>query len=176
MNDETLIKEFISTKDDLLFNQLYKRHERLIYERCFRYIDNIEDVEDVFQNIWVIIYFHIKDFKFNSDFKTWIIRITINQCINFLKTKKDMFTLQDNDDIADEYVSSASENELESLIKEENVTVILSVLNAEEINLIKMKYLEEISYEKISKLTGLTQTALRMRISRIIHKLREMKM
>ena len=170
MTDNELIKGFIENKDDMFFNRLYKQHETESYSRCFRYISNESDVQDIFQNIWVIVYFHLKDFKFKSEFSSWLYRITTNQCINFLKQKKNFYSIEDTDEefiVADEI----TDDYLDQIITKENVTNVLAQLSKEEVLILKMRYLDDYSFSTIAKITGLGSGSLRMRINRIKKKL-----
>jgi RNA polymerase sigma factor (sigma-70 family) len=170
MTDNELIKAFIEKTDDIYFNQLYKRYETSVYQRCFRYVTNEDDVLDIVQNIWVIIYFHLKDFKYKSSFSTWLYRIIMNQCINFLKQKRNYYSI---DDIQEQDIISAeiAEDALDKIVLSENVTNLFQKLSKEEMLLIKLKYIDELDYKSIEKITGLKNGSLRMRVNRIKEKL-----
>jgi len=76
-------------KDILLdFKNIYDQYSVLVYNLALHYLQNVEDVEEITQDVFVQIYQSKDNFKNNSTLKTWIYRITINKCLDFLKHKK----------------------------------------------------------------------------------------
>ena len=70
------------------FNKLILNIQKEIYCITKSKIDNENDIEDIIQETMLKAFLHIKKLKDNSLFKTWIIRILINDCNNFYKRKK----------------------------------------------------------------------------------------
>lgn len=68
--------------------EIYDEHSGLVYNLCLNYLQNTEDAEEVTQDVFVKVFQKQGDFKNQSSLKTWIYRITINQCLDFLKAKK----------------------------------------------------------------------------------------
>jgi RNA polymerase sigma-70 factor (ECF subfamily) len=54
---------------------------------ALHYLQNIEDAEEVTQDVFVKVYHSLTHFQQKSSYKTWIYRITINQCLDFTKKK-----------------------------------------------------------------------------------------
>lgn len=73
---------------NLSIKEIYDEHNGLVYNLCLNYLQNIEDAEEVTQDVFVTIFKKQEEFKSNSSLKTWIYRITINHCLDFLKEKK----------------------------------------------------------------------------------------
>ena len=74
--------------DNTSFNLIYTEHVNMVYNLCLSYFQNIEEAEEVTQDIFVKVYEKYDSFKGNSTLKTWIYRITINSCLDFIKAKK----------------------------------------------------------------------------------------
>ena len=74
--------------DKASFNQIYIEYSGLVYNLCLSYLQNIEEAEEVTQDVFVKVYEKHGSFKGNSSLKTWIYRITVNNCLDFLKAKK----------------------------------------------------------------------------------------
>lgn len=74
---------------DLEFEAVYNEHKNLVYNLCLQYVLNTEDARDITQEIFVKVYqrYHQYD-SAAASLKTWIYRITINHCLDFLKARK----------------------------------------------------------------------------------------
>ena len=67
---------------------IYNEHSKMVYNLCLGYLHSIEDAEEVTQDVFIKVYHSISEFKNKSSLKTWIYRITINKCLDFIKAKK----------------------------------------------------------------------------------------
>ncbi len=74
---------------DAQFENLYNEHNKLVYNLCLQYVLHTEDARDITQEVFVKVYqrYHQHDPALAS-LKTWIYRITINHCLDFLKSRK----------------------------------------------------------------------------------------
>ena len=70
------------------FNLLYEQHKGLIYNLCLKYLQNIEDAEDVTQEVFVTIHNSLHQFKGDSKISTWIYRIAVTKSLEFIRSKK----------------------------------------------------------------------------------------
>lgn len=75
--------------DELQFESLYNEHKNLVYNLCLQYVLNAEDAQDITQEVFVKVYQHYHQYNpAAASLKTWIYRIAINQCLDFLKARK----------------------------------------------------------------------------------------
>lgn len=72
----------------MAFEEIYNNHKKLVYNLALHYVNNTEDAEEITQDVFVKIYEKIPHFNHQSDIKTWIYRITINQSLDFIKAKQ----------------------------------------------------------------------------------------
>lgn len=70
------------------FQNIYNQHHVLVYNVALHYLQNIEDAEEITQDVFVQIHNSLHQFDKNSTLKTWIYRITINKCLDYIKYKK----------------------------------------------------------------------------------------
>ncbi len=70
------------------FKEIYNTHSDMVYNLSLNYLQNAQDAEEVTQDVFVKVHEKIDTFKAKANLKTWIYRITINQCLDFLKAKK----------------------------------------------------------------------------------------
>lgn len=69
------------------FEKLYHEYKTLVFNMALNYLQNIEDAEEITQDVFVKVYNSLENFNQNSSYKTWIYRITINQCLDCIKQK-----------------------------------------------------------------------------------------
>ena len=89
---------------------IYNQYKMLVYNVALNYLQNIEDAEEVTQDVFIKIYQSLETFKEESQLKTWIYRITINQSLDFIKkknSKKRFFTFGTKSENDFEYVNSS---------------------------------------------------------------------
>ncbi|MBR9919739.1 MAG: RNA polymerase sigma factor [Bacteroidetes bacterium] len=70
------------------FRLLYEQYSDLVFNLCLNYLQNEADAEEVTQDVFLKVYQNIDHFRDDSSLKTWIYRIGINKCLDFLKAKK----------------------------------------------------------------------------------------
>ncbi len=73
--------------DNKDFEKLYNQYSILVYNLALNYLQNIEDAEEITQDVFIQINNSISKFQEKSSLKTWIYRITINKCLDFIKHK-----------------------------------------------------------------------------------------
>ncbi len=69
------------------FEKMYNQYNLLVYNVALNYLQNIEDAEEITQDVFIQLHKSITNFQNNSTLKTWIYRITINKCLDFIKHK-----------------------------------------------------------------------------------------
>lgn len=69
------------------FTTLYNEYSVLVYNVALNYLQNIEDAEEITQDVFIQLHTSIHKFQEKSSLKTWIYRITINKCLDFIKHK-----------------------------------------------------------------------------------------
>lgn len=87
VSDENLVKR-CQAGDSLAFETLVVRYQRQIFSLIYRMTNNSEVVEDLAQDVFISAFKAIGEFKGNSSFFTWLYRIAINKCKNYLTSLK----------------------------------------------------------------------------------------
>lgn len=67
--------------------EIYQAHHKMVFNLALQYVQNWEDAEEITQDTFVKIYNGLNDFSQQSNLKTWIYRITINQSLDFIKSR-----------------------------------------------------------------------------------------
>jgi RNA polymerase sigma factor (sigma-70 family) len=69
------------------FEKLYHEYNTLVFNVALNYLQSVEDAEEITQDVFVKVYHSLENFNQKSSYKTWIYRITINQCLDYIKQK-----------------------------------------------------------------------------------------
>ncbi len=76
-------------KNESHFKNIYEQYKNLVFNLSLQYVLNSADAEDITQEVFVKVYQRFHQFNSQkSSLRTWICRIAINSCLDFLKTKK----------------------------------------------------------------------------------------
>src|SRR5215467_1136082 len=86
--DESQLVAQSRERDTTAFNELVRRYEGKIFRLAQHVTQNREDAEDVLQETFLKAYEHLDQFKGDSKFYTWIVRIAVNQALMKLRRRK----------------------------------------------------------------------------------------
>jgi RNA polymerase sigma-70 factor (ECF subfamily) len=70
------------------YEELVHRHRDKIYARAFSILRNEDEAMDLSQEAWVKGWQRLKQFQHNSSFTTWMTRICINLCLDYLRKRQ----------------------------------------------------------------------------------------
>ena len=86
MEEKELILK-LKKNDEIAFGLVVDLFSKKVYNTCIGMLQNLEDAQDVTQEIFITIHLNIKDFKEESSLSTWIYRISVNKCLEFIRKK-----------------------------------------------------------------------------------------
>jgi RNA polymerase sigma-70 factor (ECF subfamily) len=86
LDDSALVAESVAGNREA-FDVIVERHRRIIYQVCYRFVNNHEDASDLAQDVFVRAWKGLKNFKGQSALQTWLYRIAVNACLNRVATK-----------------------------------------------------------------------------------------
>lgn len=85
-DDFFLVKRFIDG-DESTFRLLVQRHKEKVRNIIYLTLGNSDEVDDIAQEVFITVYKNLKNFRFESLFTTWLYRITVNKCKDYLRKK-----------------------------------------------------------------------------------------
>ncbi|NLT51102.1 MAG: sigma-70 family RNA polymerase sigma factor [Ignavibacteria bacterium] len=85
--DFELIKSFIEG-NDRVFAKLVNKHKDKVRNLVFLTLGDSEYVDDISQDVFISVYRKLGEFRFESKFTTWLYRITVNKCRDYLRKKR----------------------------------------------------------------------------------------
>jgi len=124
-SDEQLVGDYLKG-DEKSLEILIKRYLGPIYGFVFRFVGNREDAEEIVQKVFIKVWWNLKKFKQDKNFKTWIFAIAKNTALDFLRKKK---VVQVFSEPEIETVIAPAPLPQELLEKTETMKLLESVLN-----------------------------------------------
>jgi len=143
------------------FEELVKKYQREIYGLAYRLVLDAEEAKDLAQQAFLQAFVHIRSFRQQAQFRTWLFRIAINQCYSYLKNKKKFGDPVDYE----EFVLVGEESPEEDLVaqdRRQRLYAALERLPAKQRAVITLKLEQGLSYEEISRVLGGTTGAARV--------------
>ena len=141
------------------FEAIVNAYSRQLYWQIHHLLQNHDDTDDVLQNTFIKAWKGIDSFKGDAALFTWLYRIAYNESITFLKQRRQMTSIDDEDFVeqpnfvADEYFDG---DETEQVLMQ-----AVSTLPAKQRQVFCMKYFEDKKYEEISSIVGTSIGALK---------------
>ena len=87
MGDKELIAAY-KLGDRSIFQYLVLKYESRVFNHCMRIVENREESADLTQEVFLKVFRNIDKYEHTYAFYTWLYRITVNCCIDFLREKK----------------------------------------------------------------------------------------
>jgi RNA polymerase sigma-70 factor (ECF subfamily) len=143
------------------FEELVHRYQREIYNLACRLVQDPEEAKDLAQQTFLQAFLHIREFRHQAQFRTWLFRIGMNQCYNYLKSKKKYGDPVDTQ----EMLVVGEDDPQANLVAEEDrarLYAALARLPAKQRAVLTLKLERGLSYQEISEELGGTAGAARV--------------
>ena len=141
------------------FDVIVGRHQRNIYQVCYRFVGNHEDAADLTQDVFVRAYRAIHGFKGESAVGTWLYRIGVNVCLNRKALKTPRFeTLEAVEPVAGGEPADAA------LVREERaarVRAAIAQLPPKQRATLILRTYRDLPHEEIARVLGSSAGAVK---------------
>jgi RNA polymerase sigma-70 factor (ECF subfamily) len=105
-DDRTLVDACLGGRREA-FDIIVQRHQRHVYQLCYRFVGRHEDASDLAQEVFVRAYRGLRGFKGQAAISTWLYRIGVNVCLNRVGLKSPRHESLDRADHADQHSERA---------------------------------------------------------------------
>lgn len=140
------------------FETLYNRYGEMLFRVCFSMLRSREDAEDAVQDVFLKYFTSPKSFNDPEHEKAWFIRVTSNYCKDVMRkrTVRSTVGLDEISELEDYGIEKEGGEVLNSIFALPEKYRAVFVLH----------YLEQMSVTDVAKSLGLSQSAVKMRLSR----------
>jgi len=165
--------------EEAAFREIVEKYQSKVFSIIHGIVRQRNDVEDIAQQVFAKVYLSIRNFDFRSSLITWIYKITVNECFDYLRKKKvrklvyesdlseDEVRRVENSDPAVERQPAADLN----LARRDYVVKLLSRVSEEERMLLMMKEVEGYSVEELAAMSGMNENTIKVKLFRARQKL-----
>src|SRR6202162_4990211 len=87
-SEEAALIRRVQARDEMAFREIVERHQSKVFSIIYGILRNRNDAEDIAQQVFAKVYFSLKNFDFRSSLLTWIYKITVNECYDYLRKKR----------------------------------------------------------------------------------------
>jgi RNA polymerase sigma-70 factor (ECF subfamily) len=178
-SEEAALVRRVQARDELAFREIVERYQAKIFSIIYGILRNHNDAEDIAQQVFSKIYFSIRNFDFRSSLLTWIYKITVNECYDYLRKKRVRKLVYESDfSEEDAHRMETSGPAIDpstpidrKLSQQDLVSKLLDKVSAEDRNLILLKEVEGHSVEELAAMTGLNENTIKVKLFRTRQKL-----
>lgn len=165
--------------EEAAFREIVERYQSKVFSIIHGIVRSRNDVEDIAQQVFAKVYLSIKSFDFRSSLITWIYKITVNECFDYLRKKK-VRKLVYESDLSEDEVRRVENSEPSvgrqipadtALASRDYVLKLLTRVSEEERMLLMMKEVEGYSVEELSHMTGMNENTIKVKLFRARQKL-----
>ena len=172
--DEKSIIEQVLAGDNNAFGQLVQEYQTKVYNLALRMCGSQDDAFDLSQEAFFRAWRNLPGFQFDSSFSTWLFRLTVNICLDWLRAKKrrptvSLTTINDEDEELQLDVPDPGMSPEELLLAAEDraeLTRALNELPVEYREILTLRAINDMSYTEIAEVLKLREGTVKSRLSR----------
>ena len=164
LTDEELIRIYFPNQPSHCFEILYQRYYQPVYQQCLKLTRNPQQAQDFCQDIFMKVFAKLGTFQEHSRFTTWLYAIAHNYCRDQMRLGERLATTTIN-----AYLEMTLVDKTETLSQQEvagRFSLALASLSEAEQSLIRLKYEQELSLKELANRSGLSLSAVKMRLKR----------
>ncbi len=178
-SDEAALIRRVQARDELAFRDLVERYQSKVFSIIYGILRNRNDAEDIAQQVFAKVYVSVRNFDFRSSLLTWIYKITVNECYDYLRKKRVRKLVYESDfsdedakrmEAVDPAVDIRAPIETR-LVQRDLLLKMLEKVSQEDRSLILMKEVEGHSVEELAEMTGLNENTIKVKLFRTRQKL-----
>ena len=159
------------------FNELVNRHHTKIYGLAYRMLGNAEDAEDATQETFLEAYKSIKTFRFQSQFGTWLYRVGMNTCNQYIRKAKSRNRMLNayTEETAAQGMTEEREIPERMAIKTEQRKVIQAAIDQlppKQREVVTLYYMQHLKYKEIAEILDCSLGTVASRLNKAMQNLK----
>jgi len=157
MSGEDIIRLYRDGHKEQAFNELVKSYSERLYWQIRNLVGSHEDADDILQDVFVKIWAALPSYRGDAQLFTWVYRIATNEALNFLKKKK-LKTIFFG---PDEVIEQSSDPYFDGTRAQGLLRKAIMGLPPRQRAVFNMRYFDEMPYEDISAIMGVSESSLK---------------
>jgi RNA polymerase sigma-70 factor (ECF subfamily) len=149
--------------DSLAQKQFYDRFARQMLGVCFRYVQNLQEAEDVLQEGFIRAFRYMKDFRNEGSLEGWLRRIMITTALNFIKKE---IHVRNEEDVSMAYNESSDQTDALQRMENNEIMDLIRQLSSGYRTVLNLFAIEGFSHKEIGELLGIEESTSRSQYAR----------
>ena len=176
----------MNSQENLNFDELVLKYKDMVFNLCYRFTGNYHDANDCAQETFLKAYKGFKNFRAEANFSTWLYRIGVNTCKNYVRSlayrMRKMMVFLDRPkangnpgpaiEIQDNTYSP--EASIEKKEQEEQLQRAIDALPEDQKSVVILRDIDGLSYDEIAEITGLNLGTVKSKLFRAREVLRNL--
>jgi RNA polymerase sigma-70 factor (ECF subfamily) len=170
LDDDILVKAYLRG-ETAAFEVLFKKYRQMVSRLSFSIVRNAALADDVVQDVFILVHRHLPKFRWDSAFKTWLYRVTVNEALRHLDRTRRWTQLPDDGppvnpasalvayNVGDSPERMLMESEQQALVQR-----ALGSLRAPHRVILNLYYLEEMSVQEVAKVLEIPEGSVKSRL------------
>ncbi|CUU03292.1 RNA polymerase sigma-70 factor, ECF subfamily [Candidatus Thermokryptus mobilis] len=167
-NDREII-ERIRNGDESAFEEIYERLKLPLYKFCLRMISDEETAFDIVHDVFLKFYERLNTIDQISSVSSLLFKIARNKCLNYLRDKKEKVKIEETEIISEDNL----ERKIDLNENTKRLQRILNLLDEDYREILILREWNNLSYNEIAEITGLTVPAVKSKLFKARKKLVE---
>ena len=161
LSDQELVANYLNG-DNKSFEILLERHKGKVFAFIMSKIKNRDITEDIFQDTFIKVINSLQKGKYNEEgkFLPWMMRISHNLVIDYFRKNSKMKNIRSTDDFnIFDIINDGNRRQDEEMIRKRvhtDLNMLIKDLPNDQMEVLKMRYFDDMSFKQISKKTGVS--------------------
>ena len=161
LSDQELVKQYL-TGNQTSFEILLSRHKSRVFAFIMSKTKNREVSEDLFQDTFIKVINSLQKGKYNEEgkFLPWMMRIAHNLVIDFFRKESKMKNIRPTSEFnIFDIINDGNRGQDEEMIRKKvhaDLNILIKELPKEQMEVLKMRYFDDMSFKEISEITGVS--------------------
>lgn len=160
------------------FDEIVDRYSRYVYSLAYHFSHNCEDAYDISQEVFVKIFKSLGNLRSGSVFHTWLTRIAINTCIDYLRQRPDEQVMDDLSHLSYKHIAGKNSNSPDAPVEAGELGKVIrkavEQLPKQQRKAFILRHYEYLSIKDIAKTLNRSQGAVKAHLFHATRRLREL--
>lgn len=160
--------------DEQAFDEIVRKHQKNVLNLVYRYLSDATQAEDVAQEAFIRVYRARANYEPSAKFSTWLYRITVNLCLNEIRSRKSAGPrVAPVNDLLEEPAGEHPDSQLDQRELQQAVKDAIDALPENQRMAVLLARYEDMSYDEIAEAMNLSLEAVKSALHRAKENLKQ---
>ncbi len=168
-DEEKLVEA--ARRDTEAFASLYRRYATPVYRYLYQRVGNAAEAEDLTSQVFTEALEGLPRYRYPGSFAAWLFTIARRKAIDHYRRQRPQVSFDETRGVADpqeDLLENANRRE-----KLERIAGLVEKLEQKDVELLRLRFAANLSYKEIGSLVKKSEAAVKMSVSRLVHRLQK---